>query len=523
MEIKVANLRAPVTEIHPSSLKDAAKRLAIKKLRIKPENIADFRILRSSIDARKKNDIRYDFQVYLKINGVFPELLQNKDVALFQKPPEMEYPAWGFETRPVVVGFGPAGMFAALYLARCHARPIVLERGSRIEERKAKVDNFLKTKELDMNSNVQFGEGGAGTFSDGKLTTNLHNELIGFVLEEFFKHGATEDVTYASNPHVGTDYLEKVVRNIRQEIIELGGEFHFNTCFTDFDTDGTLLNIYTQNKLRFSTRHLLLCLGHSARDTIRHLHAKGLQMEAKSFSMGVRVEHLQSKINTIQYGKSARFLPAASYKGAIHLAKRSVYTFCMCPGGTVMASASEPNTIVTNGMSEKSRSKTNANSALLVGIEPADFYKGSPLDGLAYQEKYERLAFQIGGDYRAPANLMREFLQGEVATSSRSVKPSYPHGVVFCDLSRCLPHYVMESLREAIPLFDRRLRGFNDPDAVLTGIESRSSSPVRILRDEQRQSNVAGIYPVGEGAGYAGGITSAAIDGLRTAIAIVAN
>lgn len=524
MEIKVANLRAPVTEIHPSSLKDAAKRLAIKKLNINIGDIADFRILRSSIDARKKNDIRYDFQVYLKINGDFPELLQNKDVALFQKPTEMEYPAWEFETRPVVVGFGPAGMFAALYLARCHAKPIVLERGSRIEERKAKVDNFLKTKELDMNSNVQFGEGGAGTFSDGKLTTNLHNELIGYVLEEFYKHGATEDVTYASNPHVGTDYLEKVVRNIRQEIIELGGEVHFNTCFTDFiphpDHHHTIL---CSNGLQFETQHLLLCLGHSARDTIRHLYEKGLAMEAKSFSIGVRVEHLQRKVNAMQYGRFASCLPPASYKGAVHLKERGVYTFCMCPGGTVMASASEPNTIVTNGMSEKSRDKANANSALLVSVEPADFYRESPLDGLTYQELFERKAYEVARDYRAPANLMREFLQGKVAEKARSVKPSYPHGVVFCDLKRCLPDYVVAALREAIPLFDRRLRGFNDPDAVLTGIESRSSSPVRILRDEQRQSNVAGIYPVGEGAGYAGGITSAAIDGLRTAIAIVAN
>ena len=282
------------------------------------------------------------------------------------------------------------------------------------------------------------------------------------------------------------------------------------------------MQVECSNNLIFNTNHLLLCIGHSARDTIRHLYGKGVAMEAKAFSIGVRVEHRQRAINQMQYGRFAQYLPAASYKAAVHLPDgRGVYTFCMCPGGTVMASASEVGAIVTNGMSEKSRSGNNANSALLVGVEPTDFYKDSPLDGLSFQEKYERLAFEVSRDYRAPANLMKEFLQGKVAASVRSVKPSYPHGLCFCDFNRCLPDYVVRSLRGAIPLIDRRLKGFNDPDAVLTGVETRSSSPVRILRNEQRESNVAGIYPVGEGAGYAGGITSAAIDGLRTAMAIV--
>lgn len=516
MEVQIANIRMSVRR--PES---DLKTVVFKRFHIREQNVETFRILRSSIDARKKENVMAEYRIYLKLKEEDTKLLQHPDVTRYTEPVPMTYTPWPHPFRPVVVGFGPAGMFAALYLARCKARPIILERGGRMDQRKQDVDNFLKNKILNPNSNIQFGEGGAGTFSDGKLNTNTHNAYVRFVLQEFHLHGATEDVTYAQNPHVGTDYLEKVVTNIREEIIALGGSFHFNTCFTDYEvTEGQPLTVHCDTGQTFTTEHLLLCIGHSARDTIRHLYQKGVEMEAKPFSMGVRVEHLQQRINDMQYGEFAKFLPPASYKGVVHLGERSVYTFCMCPGGTVLASTNDAETIVTNGMSEKRRDKSNANSALLVGIEPADFVKESPLDGLNYQEKYERLAFQVAGDYRAPANLMKEFLDGSVASGHRSVRPSYPHGVIYCDLKQCLPSFVVDSLRSAIPLFDRKMRGFSDPDAVLTGIESRSSSPVRINRDENRQSCIRGIYPVGEGAGYAGGITSAAVDGLKTAISI---
>lgn len=512
MRIKVANIRIPVNDQTDLTAK------ICRMLHLDKSEITDFKILRQAIDARKKPNIWYDFQVSLAVPDHRQDLLQHDSVTLLPEAVPMTYPKWPHACRPVVVGFGPAGMFAALYLARCHAHPIILERGQKIEERKQSVTLFLSDKTLNPESNVQFGEGGAGTFSDGKLNTNVHSEYNAFVLREFYLHGANEDVTYMQNPHVGTDYLEQVVRNIRQEIESLGGEFHFNTQFTGFLPEEDRLHIHCTPEMDLQTQHLFLGIGHSARDTIRALHAQGLDMEAKGFSMGVRIEHPQTLINKMQYGPAARFLPPASYKGVVHLAERSVYTFCMCPGGTVMASTNDPKTIVTNGMSEHSRDKANANSALLVNVRPEDFLHDNPLDGLAYQELYERKAFEIGGDYRAPGNLMKEFLAKTIAKEIRSVKPSYPHGLVFCDFRQCLPDYIVNSLREALPLLDKKMHGFTHPDAVLTGIESRSSSPVRILRGADRMCKVAGIYPIGEGAGYAGGIMSAAIDGLKSAI-----
>lgn len=516
MQLRISNIRIPVGS------KSEVNEILCRQYGIRKEDILDFRITRQAIDARKRGHIVYDYQVMVSLPEQYRHLTQQAGVSEYAPPAEVTYPRWNDPLRPIVVGFGPSGMFAALYLARCHARPIILERGEKIEERKSSIKEFSTHRTLKPNSNVQFGEGGAGTFSDGKLDTNVHSEYNAFVLQEFFKHGAHEDVTYMQNPHVGTDYLEKVVRNIRLEIESLGGEFYFNTTFLDFQqTPDHALQLRCNPTLSLTTHHLLLGLGHSARDTIRNLHEIGLPMEPKPFSMGVRIEHLQQSINRMQYGEAARLLPPASYKGVVHLKERSVYTFCMCPGGTVMASASEPDTIVTNGMSERQRNKVNANSALLVNVTPDDFFQNSPLDGMNYQAHYERLAFEVAGDYRAPGNLVGEFLQNTLARGHRSIVPSYPHGIIYCDLGRCLPKYVVDALREAIPLLDRKLHGFANPDAVLTGIETRSSSPVRILRNENRQCIVPGVYPMGEGAGYAGGIMSAAIDGLKSAICAV--
>ena len=324
-------------------------------------------------------------------------------------------------------------------------------------------------------------------------------------------------------PHIGTDYLRKVIKNMREDMEKNGALFYFNTKFDNYTVNDDFITITTTGKniLSLTTKHLILGLGHSARDTLKMLYSKNITMEAKAFSMGVRIEHKREKINQIQYGKAASILPPASYKLVAHLPSgRSVYSFCMCPGGTIMASTSEPNSIVTNGMSYYARDLENSNAALLVNVDPTDFVKNSVLDGLDYQEYYERKAFECSKDYRAPINLLGEFMQERVANQIRSVKPSYPMGYVFADFNDCLPDYVVKSLREAMPLFDRKMNGFNDPDAVLTGIETRSSCPVRILRDNSRQSSLKYIYPIGEGAGYAGGISSAALDGLKTAISI---
>ena len=482
-----------------------------------------YKIIQKSIDARDKNKILIIYKLLIETN----EKLIGKNINEYKdKSIKLEYPKWNKKYRPIVVGFGPAGMFSALYLARCNAKPIIIERGSKIEERKKEVKDFLERKVLNPNSNVQFGEGGAGTFSDGKLTTNLKDPLINFILNEFYIHGAKEDVIYDARPHVGTDYLEKIVKNIRLEIESLGGEFYFNHKFEDFiefndSLEVKILNLKNNEELYFNTNHLLLGLGHSAKDTIRMLYNNHkINMEQKAFSMGVRIEHPKELIDKAQYGKYAKVLPSAYYNLAYHTNDRGIYTFCMCPGGYVLASQSDNESIVVNGMSNSDRNNSNSNSALLVDVKPSDYDKGSVLDGIDYQEKYEKLAYKLSGDYKAPANLVKEFLNDDIAKNERSVKTSYPHGLFFTDLNKCLPDYVIKNLKEGIINFDKKLHGFNYPDAILIGIESRSSSPVRILRDESRMASIKYIYPIGEGAGYAGGITSAALDGLKTAIKI---
>ena len=482
-----------------------------------------YRILLKSIDARNKLDVKLVYNLMIETN----EKIHYKDISIYkEKNIELDYPKYQFDDRPIIVGFGPAGMFSALYLARCKAKPIIIERGSKIEIRKEKVNDFLMNNVLSPNSNIQFGEGGAGTFSDGKLTTNLKDSLINWILNEFYKHGAKEDVIYDSKPHIGTDYLEKIVKNIRLEIESLGGEFYFDTIFLDAKGENELevyaKSLINDNEYKFKTSHLLLGLGHSAKDTIRHLYNDmNINMEQKAFSMGVRIEHPKELIDKAQYGEFYKYLPAAYYKLSTHKNDRGIYTFCMCPGGYVMASQSDLNTIVVNGMSNNDRNSINSNSAILVDVKPSDYDNGNVLDGIDYQEKYEHLAYSLSNDYRAPSNLVKEFLEDDIAKELRSVKTTYPHGLNFTDLRKCLPSYVVEGIKNGILDFDNKLKGFNYPDAILIGIESRSSCPIRILRNKNYESSIKGIYPIGEGAGYAGGITSAALDGLKCAIKII--
>lgn len=514
MKIKVSNIHQDPKD--NSSYED----IICKELRILKNRIKDITLISRSIDARKKDNIFYVLSFI--IDGDFDsKIFKNKRVTKYEnKLTRMKYTSFDGKFKPVIVGFGPAGIFAALYLTRCGANPIILERGGNMDERIRDVNQFLNEKKLNPNSNVQFGEGGAGTFSDGKLQTNAHDPLIAYILNEFVRYGAPKDIIYEAMPHIGTDNLRTVIKNMRLDMEQRGATFYFNTALKDinFEDDGVLA---ITNNMTFKTSHLILGLGHSARDTFRMLYEHNVKMEPKSFSMGVRVEHKREFINQMQYGGYANILPAASYKSAVHLENgRSLYTFCMCPGGEVMASASEDGTIVTNGMSYYNRDKENSNAALLVNVEPSDFYKSSPLDGLDYQAYYERQAFNLSGDYKAPANLMQEFLNDEVATSIRSVRPSYPHGVKLTSFKGILPEYIIDTLKEGLKLMDKKLHGFYHPDAVLIGIESRSSCPLRILRDDNGISS-SYLYPIGEGAGYAGGITTAALDGLKCAMKIV--
>ena len=520
MKIKITNFKVSLSKRNIPLID-----LVSKEYKFDKQYIYNLYVEKESVDARHKNNITISYNFIINIDENKYYLLDGKpNLAIYNyEEIKLEYPVWDEKYRPIVVGFGPAGIFAALYLTRCHANPIILERGSDMDNRIKDVENFINNKTLNSNSNIQFGEGGAGTFSDGKLTTNVKDKLLTFIIQEFVKYGAPKDIMYESKAHIGTDYLRKVIKNMREDMQNNGATFYFNTKFDSFIDNKDYLTVLTtgKNELKLDTKHLILGLGHSARDTIKMLYSNNINMEAKAFSMGVRIEHKREKINQIQYGKAASILPPASYKLVAHLDNgRSVYSFCMCPGGTVMASTSEPNSIVTNGMSYYARDLENSNAALLVNVDPSDFVKKSVLDGLDYQEYYERKAFECSNDYKAPINLVKEFLENKVASSIRSVIPSYPMGYTFSSFDECLPKYVVESLQKALPIFDLKMHGYNDPDAVLTGIETRSSCPIRILRDEARQSNNKFIYPIGEGAGYAGGISSAALDGLKTAISI---
>ena len=499
---------------------------AAQLLRVSNSTIRSFKIVRRSIDARKKPDVKYNYTIDVQVSGNEEKILRNSRCKKASIAPWTGYKVKALKNwngqRPVVVGFGPAGMFAALVLAMAGTCPIILERGEDAESRHEKVQHFWQTGELDVRSNVQFGEGGAGTFSDGKLNTGVNNPRIPWVLQQFVLAGAQEDILYDAKPHVGTDVLLHVVQHLRNKIISLGGEVRFNSQVTGLKTqDGKLVGVEFNNSEVIECRQCILAIGHSARDTFRMLEQTGIAMEPKAFSMGVRIEHPQTMVDMSQYGQLSPDLPPADYKLVSHQEDATVYTFCMCPGGYVVAAASEEGGVVTNGMSFSDRAGENANAAVLVTLQPQDFPYPGPLGGVQWQREIEEKAYRISGGYQAPAQRFGDFLEGRPSTGAGEVRPTYLPGVHWCDLHEVLPERITTNLKKGILDLDNRLKGFASPDAVLTGPETRSSSPVRIVRDENGQAPLTGLYPAGEGAGYAGGIMSAAVDGMESAEAVL--
>ena len=508
----------------------AIKAAILQKLGIEAKDLLGFTIFKRSYDARKKTAIVLIYTIDIEVNNEEQLLRRLSGVANIGPTPNTNYrfvtQAKGDETkRPVVIGFGPCGLFAALILAQMGFRPIILERGKEVRERTKDTWGLWRKRELQPESNVQFGEGGAGTFSDGKLWSQIKDpkHYGRKVLTEFVKAGAPEEIMYVSKPHIGTFRLVKMIEEMRANIEALGGEIRFQQKVTDFDIqDGKLHGLTINGSEYLAANHVVLAIGHSARDTFELVHERGIYVEAKPFSIGFRIEHPQSLIDQARFGPNAgnKILGSADYK-LVHHAKngRSVYSFCMCPGGTVVAATSEPGRVVTNGMSQYSRNERNANSAIVVGITPAD-YPEHALAGIDFQRRLESLAYELGGaNYNAPGQLVGDFLAKKASTELGSVIPSYKPGITLCDLAAALPAYAIEAIREALPAFDKQIKGFASNDAVITGVETRTSSPIRIKRnDADLQSvNTHGLYPAGEGAGYAGGILSAAIDGIKVA------
>jgi uncharacterized protein len=533
MQLEIRNIKLPIDSMAKGAKLelDLLKNVAAKKLKIKFKDIVTLKILKKSLDARKKDDIMFiysvsvDLQEYVKV-----ELTDTKDV--FEYNPEKYTDVVSGEgimaNRPIIIGIGPAGLFCGLLLAERGYKPLILERGKDVDSRTKDIALFWKSGEFNEESNVQFGEGGAGTFSDGKLTTRIKDIRCDLVLQRLVESGAPEEILYINKPHIGTDILKKVVKNMRNRIIELGGEVRFSAKVTDIIIEKDKAKGVVVNETESIYSEVILgALGHSARDTYQMLFDRGLSIVQKPFSIGVRIEHPQTMIDEAQYGKNARHsaIGAADYMLTYRSEKtgRSAYSFCMCPGGTVVAAASEKGMVVTNGMSEFARDKQNANSALVVSVTPEDFGSAHPLAGMEYQRMWERKAFEAGGsNYSAPVQLVGDFLSGKASSKLGGVKPSYTPGVKLTDLHLCLPDYVTSTIKEALKVFDNKIRGFARRDALMTGVETRTSAPIRIVRKENMESeNIENFYPIGEGAGYAGGIISAAVDGIKVAERII--
>ena len=485
-------------------------------------------IIKKSVDARRKPNVYYVVSVAVEVTDEKWVMSNLSGIELY-KPvinalSQLNIPIKNSDKNVVIVGFGPAGFFAALTLLEAGVKPIIIERGSAIEDRIIEVERFMQTGVLNPRTNIQFGEGGAGTFSDGKLTTGTSNVLNDVVIGELVRFGAPKDIAILAKPHIGTDNLREVVKRIRGYIIEHGGQVVFDTEVCDFIVKNKkLCAVKTRGKQNdiIPCETVVTAIGHSARDTFEKLSSCGVNIDAKPFSIGVRIEHFQQAIDKAQYGCLNSALPAADYKLSCHLDNgRSVYTFCMCPGGEVVNASSEDGGVVTNGMSYFSRNGMNANAALLVNVTPNDFL-GNALGGIEFQRKYERLAYEISSSHKAPVQKVGDFLKNRETKNFDSIRPSIKGGTVCADLRACLPAFVTESLKLGVNALNFRLKGFSNPESVLTGVETRTSSPIKILRDEKCESNISGIYPCGEGSGYSGGITSSAVDGIKTALCVI--
>jgi uncharacterized FAD-dependent dehydrogenase len=523
-EIKLSLAHAP----------DALKQAILKRLNIAADDLLSYTVFKRGVDARKSHAILYAYTLDVTLRDEAAILDRFKNDAHIKRSPDTRYhfvahAPGNLAACPVVVGMGPAGLFAGLLLAQMGFRPLILERGKAVRERTQDTWGLWRKSILNPESNVQFGEGGAGTFSDGKLYSQIKDPryLGRKVLEEFVKAGAPPEILYESHPHIGTFKLVGMVEKMRATIQSLDGEIRFASRVDDIEIEsGAVRGVILASGERIATNHLVLAVGHSARDTFEMIHKRGIYIEAKPFSIGFRIEHPQTLIDRARYGSNAGNPPlgAADYKLVYHASNgRSVYSFCMCPGGTVVAATSEAGRVVTNGMSQYSRNERNANAGIVVGITPEKDYPGDPLAGVAFQRQWESRAFELGGqNYRAPGQLVGDFLAGRPSTQFGEVQPSYTPGVHLTDLATALPDYAIAAIREALPAFGKQIKGFDMHDAVLTGVETRTSSPIRIKRnkDDYQSINTKGLYPTGEGAGYAGGILSAAVDGIEVAEAV---